>query len=109
MKVKNYIVENCYEFLDELERELCKNGISYVRIDKEFHFLDQIIRFYDFELDKRIICSMTINKINVENVVYSDFSLNKSSDDKNFYQKQNKKTLKCSSIIVNQKIKKYSK
>ena len=23
MKVKNYIVENCYEFMDELERELC--------------------------------------------------------------------------------------
>lgn len=40
MKVKNYIVENCYEFIDKLERELCKKGISYVRIDREIHFLD---------------------------------------------------------------------
>lgn len=114
MKVKNYIVENCYEFIDELERELCIRGISYVKIDREIHFLNQIIRFYDFELDKDIIYSMMINSININNgnVVcldlskYIDYSSNKDNVNKVFYQKQNKKTLKYESNTVNQKIKK---
>lgn len=117
MKVKNYIVENCYEFIDELERNLCKKGISYVRIDREIHFLDQIIRFYDFKLDKDIMYRVMINSINIKdgNVVCSyspkciDFSTTKDNINKEFYQKQNRKALKYESRIVKQKIKKYSK
>lgn len=55
MKVKSYLVKNREEFINQLEEELCKNGISYVKIGYEFHFLDHIIRFYDFEIDKRMI------------------------------------------------------
>ena len=73
MKVKNYIIENCYVFIDELERELCKRGISYVRIDREIHFLNQIIRLYDFELDRDIIYSRLINGISLKN--QNDFLL----------------------------------
>ena len=92
-------------------------GISYVRIDREIHFLDQIVRFYDFELDKDIIYDMMINSININdgNIVcsdlpkYIDYSSNKDSVNKVFYQKQNKKTLKYESRMVNQKLKKYIK
>lgn len=45
MVMKNYIVKNYKDIMDELERELCQNNISYVRIDNEIHFLDNIIRF----------------------------------------------------------------
>ena len=114
MKVKNYIVENCYVFIDELERELCKRGISYVRIDREIHFLDQIIRLYDFELDRDIIYSRLINEIslNKQNILCHqlpeciDFMPEKNNINKLSYKRQNKKTLKYESNIVNRKIKK---
>ena len=108
MKVKNYIVENCYEFIDKLERELCKKGISYVRIDREIHFLDQIIRFYDFELDQNIIRDMILNFKKLDSSdLYKCTSLKPKKDNTNkaYYQKQNKKTLKYESNMVNKKIK----
>ena len=49
MNVKKYLVENSEYFMNELERELCIQGISYVRIENEFHFNNQIIRFFDFD------------------------------------------------------------
>lgn len=45
MNVKKYLVENSEYFMNELERQLCIQGISYVRIENEFHFNNQIIRF----------------------------------------------------------------
>ena len=98
MKVKNYIVENCYIFIDELERELCKRGISYVRIDREIHFLDQIIRLYGFELDRDIIYSRLINEISLskQNILCHelpeciDFMPEKNNINKLSYQRQNK-------------------
>lgn len=63
MQVKNYIVENYRLLLDCLEMELCKNGISYVRIDNEIHFLDRIIRFYDMELDYYEIRNWILKKL----------------------------------------------
>ena len=66
MKIKNYIVENYQLFMGYLEEDLCKKGISYVRIDNEIHFLDQIIRFYDFELDKKVIIESQIFKPNIK-------------------------------------------
>ena len=117
MKVKNYIIENCCVFIDELERELCKRGISYVRIDREIHFLNQIIRLYDFELDRDIIYSRLINGISLKNQNILchelseciDFMPEKNNINKLSYQRQNKKSLKYESRMVSQKIKKYSK
>lgn len=117
MKVKNYIIENCYVFIDELERELCKRGISYVRIDREIHFLNQIIRLYDFELDRDIIYSRLINGISLKNQNILchelseciDFMPEKNNIKKLSYQRQNKKSLKYESRMVSQKIKKYTK
>lgn len=97
MKVKNYIVENCYEFIDKLERELCKKGISYVRIDREIHFLDQ-----------NIIHDMLLNFKKLESSdLYECISLKpkKNNTNKTHYQRQNKKTLKYESNMVNKKIK----
>ncbi len=108
MIVKNYIVENCYEFIDKLERELCKKGISYVRIDREIHFLDQIIRFYDSELDQNIIHDMLLNFKKLESSdLYECIFLKpkKNNTNKTHYQRQNKKTLKYESNMVNKKIK----
>lgn len=116
MKVRYYIVENCYEFIDALERELCQKGIFYVKIDTEIHFLDQIVRFLDFDLDKNLIFQMLFSKTQLElteeiNIVTSkDFN-----EPKRFklgsitYQQQNKKSLKNQSNMVNQKLKKYKK
>ena len=117
IKVKNYIIENCYVFIDELERELCKRGISYVRIDREIHFLNQIIRLYDFELDRDIIYSRLINGISLKNQNILchelseciDFMPEKNNIKKLSYQRQKKKSLKYESRMVSQKIKKYSK
>ena len=100
MKVKNYIIENCYVFIDELERELCKRGISYVRIDREIHFLNQIIRLYDFELDRDIIYSRLINGISLKNQNILchelseciDFMPEKNNIKKLSYQRQNNYT-----------------
>lgn len=116
MKVRCYIVENCYEFIDTLERELCREGISYVRIDKELHFLDQIIKFLDFDLDKDLIVQMGLSQMQLELTEEINIVASKDFDElKGFklesitYQQQNKKSLKNQSNIVNQKLKKYKK
>ena len=62
MKVRSFIIENRNLFMDILEKELCINGISYVRINNEIHFLDQIIRFYDLEIDKHYIVTNAFAK-----------------------------------------------
>jgi len=62
MKIKNYIVDNIDIVIETIERELCIKGISYVRIENEFHFNNQIIRLYDLELHRRIIFAWLLNK-----------------------------------------------
>lgn len=62
MKIKNYIVDNIDIVIESIERELCIKGISYVRIENEFHFNDQIIRLYDLEIHKRIIFAWLFSK-----------------------------------------------
>lgn len=47
MRVSNIFVSEKELFLDLLVRDLIKNGISYVQIENEFHFLDRIYRFFD--------------------------------------------------------------
>ncbi len=129
MIVKNYIVENYREFMDELEKELCQKGISYVRIDNEIHFLDTIIRFIDFDIDRKLIyawCSIIEYEKRKNNLPHlaemlSDDVINEKSctfythDSHNEssyygfkqYQTRNKKMQKYESQTVKQKLKKY--
>lgn len=122
MKIKNYIVENYQLFMGYLEEDLCKKGISYVRIDNEIHFLDQIIRFYDFELDKKVIIESEIFKPNIkkeELMVYvpernyiPEIKLERVSrfkDDIKCYQPRTKFVQKQESNLTKQKIKRYSR
>lgn len=121
MKIRNYIVENYQLLMSCLEEELCKNGISYVRIDNEIRFLDQIIRFFDFEIDKKIIINWSFSKmafIDVENrFTLANLSFDNVRDyvpemivnkDKS-YQSRNKSIQKQEANSVKQKIKKYSR
>ncbi len=120
MKIENYIVENYQLLMDLLEKDLCKMGISYVRIDNEIHFLDKIIRFFDFEIDKREIISWGFSKIEVLNIVdrfsLVNFSFNDidnyvpekiSFNDNKCYQRRNKSSYKNESNKVKQKLKRY--
>ena len=134
MKVRYYIVENCYEFIDTLERELCQKGISYVRIDTEIHFLDQIIRFLDFDLDMDLIVKLYYSKLEPrltnDITLFTDLNQNDYLDfipqnnyldfipQNNYldfipqnttYQQLNKRMLKNQSNNVNQKLKRYKK
>jgi len=127
MRVKSYVIENREEFINELEKELCQNGISYVKIGYEFHFLDQIIRFYDFEIDKCMIINSFLMKesqkqmekleINLDDMPKKidpfDLLVGLSYKDKHIdeysknYQRRNKFNQKQESIKVNQKLKRY--
>ena len=130
MKVRYYIVENCYEFIDTLERELCQKGISYVRIDTEIHFLDQIIRFLDFDLDMDLIVKLYFSKLELRSTnditLFTDLNQNDYLDfipqnniyqqyhtefthNNHTYQQLNKRMLKNQSNNANQKLKRYKK
>ena len=129
MKVKNYIIENRDLFFECLERELCQNGISYVRIKNEIHFQDQIIRLYDFELDKDSIIVCAFNKmkeqLNINNMLIRITEINPFENNLNYYrnfknnnndyineknyQKINKRVQKRQSNQVKQKLKMYKK
>lgn len=122
MIIRNYIVENYQLFIDSIEEELCKNGISYVRIDNEIHFLDRIIRFFDFEIHKEMIITWGFSKIDVLDVSDRFSLVDFSFDDiRNYvperitftnnkcYQPRNKFSLKCESNLVKQRLKKYSR
>lgn len=46
--VLNYLLESNELrkiILDKIERKLCEEGISYVKVDNEIHFLDVMFRF----------------------------------------------------------------
>lgn len=46
--VVNYLLESNESrkiVLDKIERKLCEDGISYVKVDNEIHFLDVMFRF----------------------------------------------------------------
>lgn len=127
MKIRNFIVENRALFIDVLEEELCKNGISYVKINNEIHFLDQIIRFYDIEIDKKeIITGFFTKQIKNEENELTDLlklDMNFLSPDKEIkytpiqsylkithdYQNRNRYIQKQESHKVKQQLKKYFK
>lgn len=77
MIIKNYIVNASEKFMDCLEQELCKNGISYVRIDNKIHFLDRILRFYDPEVDKEAILIFALSQISIQEIKAVEFTRSK--------------------------------
>lgn len=98
MQVKNYIVENSFLFMDCLERELCRQGISYVKIDNEIHFQNQIIRLYDFEKDfDEIIKWFIMKELQEKEVSLDDLLIITPEED--FYKKQAEKIMNCISKI----------
>lgn len=127
MKVRNFIIENRNLFMDILEKELCINGISYVRINNEIHFLDQIIRFYDLEIDKHYIVTnafaKNIKEYEMKTLTLAEIDINSLLKVKqleyvpiNTYHKieknyptKNYKIQKQESHKVKQLLKKYSK
>lgn len=133
MKVKSYIIENREEFINQLEKELCQQGISYVKIGCEFHFLDYIIRFYDFEIDRYMIINtffvkeeqkrmkqleealsiVELEEKNFRKYNSNDFIVELNYRNINSYQPSYKKRTKFDqkqeSIKVNQKLRRYSK
>lgn len=54
-RVVNILIDNLEVFEEELIRNLIKNGISYVQIGNEFHFLNHIYRFYDLEKISKLL------------------------------------------------------
>lgn len=66
MNIKYFLTNEKTFILDLLEKELCINGISYVRIDNEVHFENNIIRVLDYVEDKRIIYNLVMNNRHIE-------------------------------------------
>ena len=54
-RVVNILIDNLEVFEEKLIRDLIKNGISYVQIGNEFHFLNHIYRFYDLEKISKLL------------------------------------------------------
>lgn len=53
-RVFNYVVNNVEVVSDVLETMLCRNGVSYVHVDNEFHCFDKILRFFSFDEYKQL-------------------------------------------------------
>lgn len=68
-RVQNIIVDDVDECSDAFARLLCKNQISYVHVDNEFHCLDKVLRFYDrknvYELNCGLQDASIIDSISV--------------------------------------------
>ena len=54
-RVRNILVSELDTFKEFLIKSLIRNGIEYVNIDNEFHFIDRIYRFYDVKLLSKLI------------------------------------------------------
>lgn len=104
MNVKKYLVENSEYFMNELERELCIQGISYVRIENEFHFNNQIIRFFDFNDFRE---TMIKEKMKEEIDFFKPLIVGEENYEKRtpYYEPRNKKMNRQESHLVKQKLK----
>lgn len=49
MKIKRILTEEKEFVMGEIECFLCKQGISYVKVENEIHIPNLILRFFDFE------------------------------------------------------------
>lgn len=106
MNVKKYLVENSWYFMNELERELCIQGISYVRIENEFHFNNQIIRFFDFDDLKILLPVLMKEELKEESLeFYQIVGKQEYKRVMPYYESRNKKMNGQESHLVKQKLK----
>lgn len=106
MNVKKYFVENSEYFMNELERQLCIQGISYVRIDNEFHFNNQIIRLFDFDDLKTLLPILMKEKLKEESLEFNQIVGNQEYEKvMPYYETRNKKMNRQESHLVKQKLK----
>ena len=110
MKIKTILTEQIEYTMEQVERYLCINQISYVKVENEIHCPGLILRFFDFEKDKTGIKSGLLLRWDKEQKQYKKelMELLLGDNDKNgtpwYTPKQNKrKILKMN----NQKAKKY--
>lgn len=102
-RVKNYIVTHKQDVCDYLEMFLCKQNISYVRVDNEFHFNDQIYRFYSMQEAKVLINKKEVVQepknfiVGDSSLVFEDTKIKKAS--------YNKQKIKTDNRRMNQKLK----
>ena len=52
MQIKTILTEQIDFTMEQVERYLCINQISYVRVENEIHCPGLILRFFDFEKEK---------------------------------------------------------
>lgn len=106
MNVKKYLVENSEYFMNELERQLCIQGISYVRVENEFHFNNQIIRFFDFDDLKTLLPILMKEKLKEESLEFPQI-VGKQEYKRvtPYYEARNKKMNRQESHLVKQKLK----
>ena len=71
--VKRILVEEKELVMGEIESFLCRQGISYVKVENEIHIPNLILRFFDFE-EYRLICRVGLENI-IENFSLDDLLL----------------------------------
>ena len=107
MKIKNFLVEQINSVMDEIEKILCLEGISYIRVDNEIHCPNVILRFYDIE--NRLVINEIIKK-NLNDKQNNDFggvvmsSYVEQKEVTNFFHKKENK-----SKVLKQQNQMYSK
>ena len=111
-RVVNILIDNLEVFEEELIRDLIKNGISYVQIGNEFHFLNHIYRFYDLEKISKLLLQESLvitddifSKKNAECLkdIIDDTSFSENNgylQDINLVPKLNKNLIKRQNMIA---------
>lgn len=128
MRVRNIAVTNDFEYFEEtLIKYLIVNEISYVQVENEFHFSDNIYRLFDYSNKESM--EILINSPGQTIVVYSPESLISIEDSFNFKRSDNlyveapgrlemptkerktysKKMVKAHNRMINQTIKNYNR
>lgn len=84
MNVKYFVTNDSILILNLLEKELCVRGISYVRIDNEVHFKNNIVRILDLDKHRKECIGLSFNKIekrNLEDILKKSDCIVDSIDD----------------------------
>lgn len=85
MQIKNILVEQKEYVMSEIERFLCIEGISYVKVDNEIHCPNLILRFHEFEeyLDSMVRIRLQQemeNSMNLEKMIEDSFIIIKKEE-----------------------------
>lgn len=71
-RVRKIIVDDVSLFTDYLARFLCKEGVSYLQIDNEFHLSNSILQFYDINDYDRLKDVFSFSGIDGDNIAIFD-------------------------------------